>query len=393
MENPLKHILVFSPYYPPHIGGLESHSDEFNSHLSKHGVSISVFTPRLPINAPEEENLRNGNIHIYRFPACEPIHNYPLPKFWLPRFWKLLFSAFSSKPDILVSRTRFFSTSLLALFCAKIKQIPLVHIEHGSDYATFNSPVKTFLGKLYDRIFGQLVLRFSHVVIANSSASAAFVKKLSGREAHIIYRGVEMESISRIEMATDLTKNKGDRCIIGFMGRLVDGKGVSLLLSALEGIGNSSFMCYIVGDGPDRTRLEKKALSKSLFGKIVFLGHKNHTETIAIMKACDIIANPSFTEGLPTSVIEAALCRKAIVATNVGGTPEIISGNGDGFLIPAGNSEALREKLEFLIDHPDIRAQFGRNAFLAVRNTFNWNTSTQKYLALFKKIPRKKFEE
>lgn len=381
-------LLIFSPFYPPHIGGLESHADEFNKHLAKQGASISVFTPRLPADAAEEETV-HGNVRVIRFPAWEPIYNYPVPRFWLPKFWRLLKKASSPRPDILISRTRFFSTSLLALLLSKIKHIPLVHIEHGSDHATFNSPIKTSVGKWYDHTFGWLVLRYADALIANSAASASFVKKISGRGCAIIYRGIEGDDICNIAPNKDLLDKKPGRVGIGFVGRLIDGKGVANLLAALSHIPRQKFIVACIGDGPERKKLERDTKKYNLEEEVLFFGHRKHPEAIALMKACDIIANPSYTEGLPTSVIEAALCEKAIIATNVGGTPEIISGNGDGFFIPAGNIEALREKIEYLINHPDIRAQFGRNAFLVVRNTFNWDTSTQKYLELFQEILKK----
>ncbi len=381
-------LLVFSPFYTPHIGGLESHADEFNKHLTKRGVNISIFTPRLPSSAPEEE-IVHENVRIIRFPAWEPIHNYPVPKFWMPKFWNLLKEALSSKPEILISRTRFFSTSLLALLLSKIKHIPLIHIEHGSDYAIFNSPVKTLLGKWYDHTLGRLVLRYSDTLIANSAASATFVKKLSGKDCAIIYRGIEGDDICTIAPDKDFLNKKHGRLGIGFVGRLIDGKGVANLLAALSHIPRKKFVVACIGDGPERKKLERDTKKYSLEEEVLFFGHKKHPEAIALMKACDIIVNPSYTEGLPTSIIEAALCEKAIIATNVGGTPEIISGNGDGFLVPAGDINVLREKLGFLIEHPDIRAQFGRNALLIIQNKFNWDTSAEKYLHVFEKTLKK----
>ena len=77
-------VLIFSPYYPPHIGGLESHSEEFNQQLAQRGIDVLVFTPRLPKDAPERETRRG--VRIIRFPAFEIIPNFPLPQFF-PFFW------------------------------------------------------------------------------------------------------------------------------------------------------------------------------------------------------------------------------------------------------------------------------------------------------------------
>lgn len=376
-------ILIFSPYYPPHIGGLETHSDEFNKHLSQKGVDITVFTPRLPVDAPEKE-LRHTNVQIIRFPAFEVIHNYPLPKFLTVRFWKLLIEASRIKPNIIISRTRFFSTSFFALIYAKIRRIPLVHIEHGSDFAKFNSPFKAFLGKLYDYTFGKSILRFSDINIANSQASGKFIAQLSKRNDYrVIYRGVETETILATETKSGLQEKYSDKIIIGFIGRLIDGKGVSTLLIALSKIQRNDFVFFIIGDGPERKNLEKISQQPTLKNKVVFFGYKPPTEAIAIMKTCDIIINPSLTEGLPTSITEAALCKKAIIATNVGGTAEIITGNSDGFLIEPKNIELLQEKIEILLNDRKLRESFGRNAFNRTVNLFSWERAMTEYMTIF----------
>ena len=375
-------LLVFSPFYPPHIGGLESHADEFNKHLAKRGVEITVFTPRLPADAPETETIHDG-ARVFRFPAFEIIHNYPLPKFWLPEFWDLLSQAGAAKPDIVISRTRFFATSLLAAFYAKWRHIPLLHIEHGSDYASFNGRIKTFLGKYYDHVFGWIVLIAADRIVANSNASARFAGKLSRRDATVVYRGVETEKIIGMKADQRLLSEKDSKTLICFVGRLIDGKGVADLLSALEKLDRDDFLCFIVGEGPERARLEAIAKRPKLEGKVRFFGHRNHDEAIAIMKACDIIVNPSYGEGLPTSVTEAALVGKAIIATNVGGTPEIISGEDDGFLVPPGEQGTLMTKIAYLLDHPETRERFGRNAHDEVIEKFSWDHAADRYLEIF----------
>lgn len=379
-------ILVFSPYYPPHIGGLESHSEEFNQHIAQADIHVTVFTPRLPIDAPETET--QGHVRIIRFPAFEIIPNYPLPQYWpfywTSKFWRVFRDLRKEESDIVISRTRFFSTSLLALAYAKLHRIPFVHIEHGSDYAAFNNPFKTLIGKCYDRTFGWLVLRGADHVIANSHASALFVQKLSGREATLIHRGIETENILAIEPDESIIKAKNGRVACAYIGRLIDGKGVADLLSAIARLDRNDFICYIVGDGSERARLETMSKQLRLEEKVIFVGHKKRPEAIAIMKACDIIINPSYNEGLPTSVTEAALASKAIIATDVGGTREIISGTHDGFLIPCKNHQILSDKMDYLIEHPEIRTQFGENAQQEVLEKFSWNRAIAQYLSIFR---------
>jgi glycosyltransferase involved in cell wall biosynthesis len=378
-------MIVFSPYYPPHIGGLESHADEFNKYLSQKNTTITVFTSQLPYDAPEKE-IKYEKVKILRFPAFEIIPNYPLPKFWLPKFWKLFAGLFDKKFDIAISRTMFFNTSLMALFYAKIKKVKWVHIEHGSDYSKLSSLFKTWVNILYIHIFGKLVLYFSDKNIANSQASARFCKKiLKNKDCSVIYRGVEIEKIKKILPAIEIKNKYPNKTIITFFGRLIDGKGVSDLIRAVAKIEND-FALFIIGDGPQKGNLEKLSIRLNLSNKVIFYGHQNWIKTISLLKISDIFVNPSYTEGLPTAVIESALCKKAIIATNVGGTPEIITNGISGFLIEPKNINSLKEKLELLINDNNLRENIGNNAYTEVANKFDWEKSIKKYLEIFGKL-------
>lgn len=379
-------LIVFSPFYPPHIGGLESHSDEFNRHLSRRGAKIAVFTPLLPDDAPETE-LRHSEVHIVRYPAFEPLHNYPVPKFWDAYFWQQWNALLDEECDIVISRTRFFFPSLMALWYSYRRNLPLLHIEHGSDFAQFNGKIKTTLGKIYDWTLGRLILRHADAIVGNSQASADFVRKLSGRDdASVIYRGANIEAIAKCLPNQEISKKYHGKTIIAFIGRLIDGKGTHDLITALSQLQKEDTVTLIIGGGPEEARLKKMVTEYHLDNQVVFFGNLPFEKAIGILKTAHIVVNPSYTEGLPTSVTEAALCRKAIIATNVGGTSEVISGNNDGFLVPSKKPEVMAEKLKLLIENPELRATFSKNAFESVRNKFDWNHSADQYLAIFSKL-------
>lgn len=381
-------LLNFCPFYPPHIGGLETHALEFNQHIAPSIECITVFTPQLPVSAPVRET--NRNVIVLRFPAFEPIHNYPIPKFWHSSFWQLWREALGSQPTHVLSRTRFFFTSLMAWRVARSRRIPWLHVEHGSDFVHFHSALKSSIGKLYDRTLGRFVLRKADQIVANSMASAAFAAKLSGRnDCQAIYRGVEINEILNALERNELRERFPDRTIIGYLGRLIDGKGVIHVLEALAALADRRLACAIVGSGPEKSKLEAYIREHSLKDSVILLGHRPLPEALSLMKSFDIFVNPSYSEGIPTSVIEAAILKKAIIATDVGGTPEIITGNGDGFLISAGDIETLREKLKLLADDKELCQSLGERAYDAVKDKFSWSRATRQYLEILEGIPRK----
>ena len=379
-------LLIFSPYYPPHRGGLETHSDEFNKHFSKRGVAITVFTPHLPLESSAEE-IVHENVSVIRFPAIELIHNYPIPAFWKKDFWILWAKIKKSSPEIIISRTRFFFPSLMAGYLAWKKNLPWVHIEHGSDFAQFESTYKNTLSQWYDCIFGRFVLRQAKTLIANSKASQQFVQTLSGRtDCHIIYRGIEKELIQNALPVLDVREQYPNKILIGYIGRLIEGKGVKDLIQAFASSNYQESHLIIIGDGPERENLEAKVSALGLSSYVEFLGALPLSLAMGHLKTWDIFVNPSYTEGIPTSVIEAALLKKAIIATNVGGTNEIITGVDDGILVQPRDITSLKDALIKLQTERSLLESYGQNAEKKVSNLFVWEKAIDSYQALFTKI-------
>ena len=374
-------ILVFCPYYLPHVGGLESHADEFNKYLSENGFEIDVFTPRLPRETLEVET-KFKKVKIYRFPAWEIIPNYPLPCFWDKKYWSIKKELSKENYDWVISRTRFFMTSVMAGFWSKKHKVSWMHVEHGSDFVKLNSQWKSLIGKLFDYTLGRWVLKSADVAVTNSKASAEFCKKLCpGRKYEVVYRGVEIGKIINNKVVREKYKNK---TIILFAGRLIDGKGVTDLIEAVSLIKFKNWVLLIVGDGPRRIDLENQVKRKNLGDRVLFLGQMSHQDLMGVVNISDIVVNPSYTEGIPTNIIEAAKCGRAIVATDVGGTREIIEDNKSGFLVTPKDVELLVEKLKLLINDADLRKKMGLAAKTAVKNKFDWNESIKKYIKLLK---------
>lgn len=378
-------LLVFSPYYPPHIGGLESHSQEFNQHLAHRGIDVLVFTPRLPKVAPEREDQRG--VRIVRFPAFEIIPNFPLPQFfpffWTPGFWRVFRSLWSERPDIVISRTRFFVSSLLALVYAKLRGIPLVHIEHGSDFVQLSSRFKTLIAKLYDYTFGQLIFRYSDINISISEAVQKFVNRFDRRSSPVIYRGLDFEELDSIPIDTTLHQRYPNKTIITTAARLYQWKGIENTIAAIRALPKelqSKIVFLIVGDGEDFDRL--KRLSAGL--PIEMFGRRSRQEVIGILKASDIYIHSSHPGGgLSTSLLEAMYCECAVISTPNEGADEVISDRKNGILIKEYSQ--MSQELSMLINNKEQSIAFAEAGKEYIKNNFSWQRSIAKYARIFEK--------
>lgn len=380
-----KRILVFSPLYPPHIGGLERHAQQWNQAMAARGWLVTVWTPHLHADAPMNED--EGNVKVVRYPAWEIVAGYPVPHVWRPRFWRQLHQlrmlCSPLQKTIVVSRTRFFVSTLMAALFAKTHKLPHLHVEHGSDFVHSTNVAIRAVARAYDYTIGRQVLRSATVVVANSNASATFVQRLSGRRTDaVIYRGVADTAIETIPAAARTSSS----VVITYVGRLISGKGVHDLLTALALLPDVAWQAWIIGDGPARPALQQQVRRLRLMDRLRFVGEATWSETLSLIKASDIIVNPSYTEGLPTSLIEAALCRRAIVATAVGGTPEIVQQGVSALLVQPGDPRGLAQALHILL-HDRARAQqLGQAAYHAVASRFSWRQSAAHYQRILEQL-------
>ena len=116
----------------------------------------------------------------------------------------------------------------------------------------------------------------------------------------------------------------------------------------------------------------------SAYGVFAYEGQR--IPPVSILKITDIFINPSYNEGLPTSVLEAGVCRRAIIATDVGGTLEIITPDRSGIIIKPHNTQKVKNALEELLDNVPLRNSLGENAREEIEKKFNWEKSTLAYL-------------
>lgn len=387
-ENNQLKILNFCPYYPPHIGGLEKHAIELHEKLVEKNVSVTVFTPNIPM--ANKEIVNEKGVLVIRYPAFDLVYNFPVPKFWLPKFWKMFFSLFKKDYDAIFSITMFFHSAMLALLYSKIKRKPWIHIEHASNYTQNDSFLIKTAARIYTDILGRIILIFSNLNIAPSQSAAKFIARFTKKPSTVIYRGMPFSEIEKNQSDTILKEKFKNKKIITYVGRLISGKGIIDLVNAISLIKHEDFILLIVGDGQEEEKLKKLIEKSGIKNKIEFLGAKNFNEVLSIMKISDIFVNPSHNEGLPTTVLEASACSCAIVATDVGGTKEIVTDKKSAILIEPKNIGVLATSIERLLKNDFERISLSKHAKEEVLERFNWEKSVNAYIDNINSLINKK---
>jgi glycosyltransferase involved in cell wall biosynthesis len=172
----------------------------------------------------------------------------------------------------------------------------------------------------------------------------------------------DTKAISRSELGLS-----EDDTVFVYTGRLIDDKGIPYLLEALSKTTHNQKLVF-VGDGPHKSAYEDKCRELGISERVIFLG--NRDDVIELLAASDVYVFPTLHENLSNALLEAATMRLPMIATNVGGNPEIIQDGCEGILVPLKDSEALKEAIEKLTVDKQLRAEMGKNAFAKMERIF-----------------------
>ena len=142
----------------------------------------------------------------------------------------------------------------------------------------------------------------------------------------------------------------------------------------------------IAGGGPYADALIEQAGVENVRSSIKFTGPVSRDAVVNLLKEATVFINPSYSEGLPTSVMEASAMGVPVVATNVGGTVELIDDWVTGILITPGEPWKIEATLSFLLSGPKWAWGMGKRGREKMRKEYNWESVTTEYEELFKQV-------
>jgi len=171
------------------------------------------------------------------------------------------------------------------------------------------------------------------------------------------------------------------------LGRLHREKGPDVLLQALgrlNGNGAPPWRAILVGSGPEREALVRAAAAMGIGSHVLFVGARGYVEPW--IEACDLLVLPSREEGLPVSALEAMARGKPVVASRVGGTPEVVGDHDNGLLVPPEDPAALAAALLTLAGDAEKRKEMGRRGMLRVRAEFSLDRMAEEIMRCYETL-------
>ena len=369
-------ILICAAFYRPHIGGYEKNVEIIAERLVHAGHEVDILTCNTNESFEYEGRVKESYM-INRVPCWNLLNGvYPVPK-WSANLKRVM----AHKYDLVMTQTRFFVTSFVGYLIARKQKIPLIAVERGTCHSVTANALVRLLCRVYDHTVGTLIVRAAKANVGVSAAAIGFISHIGGRNLHVIYNGIDCD-----RGRTEIRANPSTERVITFVGRLIYAKGVQDLILAFQLLKSEypNLELRIVGDGPYRPELEKQVASLGISLAVTFYGERK--DVLDLLEESDIFVNPSYSEGLPTSVMEAASVGLPIVATDVGGTNEIIKHMKSGLVIPPRQVWLLAESIKVLLKDETAAKTMGLMARNTVLAKFNWDSITDQYLKLIKEV-------
>jgi glycosyltransferase involved in cell wall biosynthesis len=171
---------------------------------------------------------------------------------------------------------------------------------------------------------------------------------------------------------------------------LVESKGVHHLINALHQLKKirRDWVCWIVGDGPKRNEFQNLVKKLGLQNHLIFLGKRD--DIPYLLSISDLFILPTLMDNQPLSIIEAQIAGKAIIASNVGGIPEMIQDRLTGLLFPPGDVASLVNHINYLFNHENVRLNLGQRAQKWALKHWSIQRATQKVLNVYQTAIKKR---
>jgi glycosyltransferase involved in cell wall biosynthesis len=205
------------------------------------------------------------------------------------------------------------------------------------------------------------IYKFSDGIIVNSESNKQHfrdVAHISANHIKVVYNGIDA---SEYKVGKKVSKVKGGKFQIGYIGRLSIEKGVIYLIEALSHLDDIDYECVIIGEGPLRHELEDIVISKGLKSKVKFLGFQQNVTPF--FSEMDVFVLPSLNEVLPITIIEAFAHKVITIASEVGGVPDLITHGKTGLLFPAKDIDILLENIKFVYTNLGEKQKMVDNAY------------------------------
>jgi len=388
-------ILIINSEYPPIGGGAGNASEFLARELVAAGHDVQVLTAAYA-DLPRTE--RRGGVQIQRIwafrrkldrsSAVEQI------VFMLVSTLRTLSLLPKSRPDVIVA---FFGipSGLAAWGANVLAGVPYIVSLRGGDVPGF----RPYDFARYHRLAAPLIRmiwRRAQMIVANSAGLAELARAFDADvPLCVIPNGVDLQKYAPDKTSEVLTrelpaemelqrlrKSQDAPPRLLFVGRLVYQKGLDLLFKALAELHAHPWELCLVGDGPQRPRLESFAEKNQITARVRFANWLDGSALLEEYHQSNLFVFPSRHEGMPNAVLEAMACGLPVIASHIAGNEELVVNGETGLLIPPEDVDALQQALAQLLVDPERCKRMGAAGRQRVEAHYAWSQIAAQYMEL-----------
>ena len=376
-------IALLTEKYTPDIGGLAISSERLARSLSSAGHEVRVFAPTLNLLPSEKRTLSSSGISVTRFGTSKRADDT------LVDWFELIVEEHKREPFDVLHAYFLTQAGFVATYTGKYLDVPSVVSIRGNDIERAPFDPSKFSHVLY-------ALKNASAVTTNTTELSKKAKAFVDREIHLVPNGINIEHFRPLERFEILAETLGitgkvrdERCVIGFVGELRKKKGLETILSAYAQVNKQRpITLLIVGEvrqGDDKRLLEEFQSTNPQL-PIIITGHITHSDLPSYYSLIDVFVHPSLRDGMPNAVLEAMACEKAVIATAVGGTIDILEDGKNGVVVNVNDPDMLAQKITELLDGPKKRASLGKNARELIVSKFAIEKELEANLDVYRKL-------
>jgi len=301
-------------------------------------------------------------------------------------YWRLWRTLFKLRPAIV--HTRNLAALEMQVIAALIPGVKRVHGEHGRDIHDIDGTNKKY--NLLRKALRPLVHRY--IAVSQDLAQwLAQVIEVPATKIKQIYNGVDQQVFApgSVAVSAPVGFMADDVQIIGTVGRLVEVKDQRTLIEAFDRLvqgepTSKQLRLIIVGDGPMYQTLCDTITELGLSEYVWMPGEREDIPDL--LRMMDLFVLPSLGEGISNTLLEAMATGLPLIATRVGGNPELIEEGFNGCLVPVGDAAALANHLNTILAKPLTLASYGERSLHKARQCFDWDRTVEQYLVVYDQL-------
>lgn len=371
-------ILQISPYFYPHLGGVESHVLELSKKLQDRGHDVLVITTKL--DGTKERDVYEG-VDIRRVKPLTIQLSTPI----IPGIRKVIEE---EKGDIIHSHSPPPLTSFFGVRSANKLDIPYVLTYHC------DLEIPYFFGsilvQLYERTFGTYTVSQSDKIITTTSTYGATSRVVWDTDAVVIPNAVDKERFHPDNDPGNVREKLGigeDEQMVLYIGRIVFHKGLEYLVESAKHLPDE--VKYVIGGTGDFIpELKSQIQRQGTEDRVIFPGRIPNSELPKYYAAADLFVLPSVSrlEAFGIVALEAMASGVPVVVSDIPGVREVITEGEEGLLAEPMNAQNLAGKIRTILHHPEMAERMGKKGRWRIEESLTWDKVTDQIEKVYKEL-------